>query len=156
MGLPAFVLIKVFQPGFFAREDTATPVKVAAAAVAANLACNAVLLPLYAQVGIALSTALSSWLNAGLLALLLWRRGHFGADGRLARRVPRILLSAAAMAAVLWVLSDVVRPWLAGGTVERIAGLAALVIAGLAVYAAACLILRAAHPRDLAALRRGG
>lgn len=156
VGLPAFVLIKVFQPGFFAREDTATPVKVAAAAVAANLACNAVLLPLYAQVGIALSTALSSWLNAGLLALLLWRRGHFGADGRLARRVPRILLSAAAMAAVLWVLSDVVRPWLAGGTVERVAGLAALVIAGLAVYAAACLILRAAHPRDLAALRRGG
>lgn len=156
VGLPAFVLIKVFQPGFFAREDTATPVKVAAAAVAANLACNAVLLPLYAQVGIALSTALSSWLNAGLLALLLWRRGHFGADGRLARRVPRILLSAAAMAAVLWVLSDFVRPWLAGGTVERIAGLAALVIAGLAVYAAACLILRAAHPRDLAALRRGG
>ncbi|MEQ8586747.1 MAG: murein biosynthesis integral membrane protein MurJ [Thalassobaculaceae bacterium] len=155
-GLPAFVLIKVFQPGFFAREDTATPVKVAAAAVAANLACNAVLLPLYEQVGIALSTALSSWLNAGLLALLLWRRGHFGADGRLARRAPRIVLASAAMAGVLWALTDPLQPWLAGGTVERIGALAVLVIAGLAVYAAACLVLRAAHPRDLAALRRGG
>ncbi|MDF1791738.1 MAG: murein biosynthesis integral membrane protein MurJ [Thalassobaculaceae bacterium] len=155
-GLPAFVLIKVFQPGFFAREDTATPVKVAAAAVAANLACNAVLMPLYDQVGIALSTALSSWLNAALLATLLWRRGHLAVDARLVRRVPRIVLAAAAMAGVLWALADWLAPWLAGGTLERIGSLAVLVAAGLGVYAAACLLLRAAHPHDFGALRRGG
>lgn len=154
-GLPAFVLIKVFQPGFFAREDTATPVKVAAAAVAANLACNAVLMPLYDQVGIALSTAFSAWLNAGLLATLLWRRGHLAADRRLVTRVPRIVLSAAAMGGVLWLLAGWTAPWLAGGTLDRVGALALLVGAGLAVYAAACLLLRAAHPRDFAALRRG-
>lgn len=155
-GLPAFVLIKVFQPGFFARQDTATPVKVAAAAVVANLACNAVLLPMFDQVGIALSTVLSSWLNAVLLATLLWRRGDLALDRRLISRVPKIVLSAALMAGALWFLSGWLAPWLGGGTVERGGALAGLVIAGLAVYAAACLLLKAAHPRDFAAMRRAG
>lgn len=154
VGLPAFVLIKVFQPGFFARADTATPVKVAAVAVVANLACNAVLLPLYDQVGIALSTALSSWLNAGLLATLLWRRGHLATDARLRTRLPRIVLAAAAMAAALWGLHGWTAPWLDGGTVERVAALALLIAAGLAVYAGACLLVGAARPSDLRALRR--
>jgi putative peptidoglycan lipid II flippase len=157
VGLPAFVLIKVFQPGFFAREDTATPVKVAAVAVAANLAFNAVLLPLYAQVGIALSTALSSWLNAGLLALLLWRRGHLVVDRRLLSRAPRIVLAAAVMAAGLWLALDGLQGWLAAETAVRIAGLAALVACGGALYAVACVVSGAARPRDvISALRRRG
>ncbi|WPZ35579.1 murein biosynthesis integral membrane protein MurJ [Thalassobaculum sp. OXR-137] len=155
-GLPAFVLIKVFQPGFFARQDTATPVKVAAAAVVANLACNAVLLPMFDQVGIALSTVISSWLNAALLATLLYRRGHLALDKRLLVRAPKIVLAACLMAAALWFLAGWLAPWLAGATVERVGALAGLVIAGLAVYAAACLILKAAHPRDFAAMRRAG
>ncbi|SDF74719.1 murein biosynthesis integral membrane protein MurJ [Thalassobaculum litoreum] len=155
-GLPAFVLIKVFQPGFFARQDTATPVKVAAAAVVANLACNAVLLPMFDQVGIALSTVISSWLNAALLATLLYRRGHLALDRRLLVRAPKIVLSAALMAGALWFLAEGLAPWLAGGTAQRVGALAGLVLAGLAVYAAACLILKAAHPRDFAAMRRAG
>ncbi len=155
-GLPAFVLIKVFQPGFFARQDTATPVKVAAVAVVANLACNAVLLPMFEQVGIALSTVISSWLNATLLATLLYRRGHLALDARLLGRAPKIVLSAALMAAALWFLADWLAPWLAGATAARVGALAGLVLAGLAVYAAACLLLKAAHPRDFAAMRRAG
>jgi len=156
VGLPAFVLIKVFQPGFFAREDTATPVKIAAVAVAANLAFNAVLLPLYAQVGIALSTALSSWLNAALLALMLRRRGHLAVDARLMSRAPRILLAAAAMGGCLWALAHWTAPLLAGGTPERLAGLGLLVAGGLGIYAAACLALGGARLADLRMLRRQG
>lgn len=153
-GLPAFVLIKVFQPGFFAREDTATPVKVAAVAVVANLACNAVLMPLFDQVGIALSTALSSWLNAGLLATLLWRRGHLALDRRLLSRLPRIVVAVAIMVAALLGAGAWLEPWLAAGTAIRIAALAGLILIGVVVYGAACLVLGAARVRDLKAVRR--
>ncbi len=154
-GLPAFVLIKVFQPGYFAREDTATPVKVAALAVAANLAFNAALMPVFGHVGIALSTALSSWLNVALLGWILARRGHFSADVRLRRRVPRIVLAVAAMAAALWAAHRGLEPWIAGNTGAGIAALAALVVGGLAVYGIGCAALGAARPGELvASLRR--
>lgn len=154
-GLPAFVLIKVFQPGFFARRDTATPVKIAACTVAANLAFNAALMPLFAHVGIALSTALSAWLNAGLLAWLLLRRGHFRPDPRLRARALRIAAAAAVMAAVVWVAARGLGPWLTAGSLAGAAALAAVIAAGLVAYAGAVVLLGAARPAELrAALRR--
>ncbi len=82
-GLPAYVLIKVLAPGFFAREDTKTPVKVALVCLAANLVLVVTLMWPLAHVGIALATALSAWLNAGLLAWLLRRDGLLQPDARL-------------------------------------------------------------------------
>lgn len=154
-GLPAFVLIKVFQPGFFARQDTATPVKIAACAVAANLAFNALLMPPLQHVGIALSTALSAWLNAGLLAWLLMRRGHFRPDPRLRRRALRTLAAVATMAVSVWAAARGLEPWLTAGTAEGIVALVAVVAVGLAVYGGAASLFGAARPAELrAALRR--
>src|SRR3546814_18118561 len=85
-GLPAFVLIKAFQPGFFARRDTATPVKIAVVGVVANLAFNLLLMPLLAHVGIALATTLAAWLTAAMLGWMLARRGPFRVDRRLRAR----------------------------------------------------------------------
>ena len=79
-GLPAFVLVKVLAPGFFARHDTATPVKVAVAAMAANLCLTLVLMQFLAHVGIALATTVAGWVNALTLLGLLIRRGHFRFD----------------------------------------------------------------------------
>ena len=84
-GLPAYVLIKVLTPGFFAREDTRTPVKIALGCLASNLVL-VVLIWSLAHVGIALATAISAWLNAGLLAWLLRREGLLQPDARLQRR----------------------------------------------------------------------
>ena len=87
-GLPAFVLIKVMTPGFFARHDTATPVKVAFAAMATNLVLTVVLglvLP-FAHVGVATATSIAGWVNALSLMVLLHRRGHFTLDARSRRR----------------------------------------------------------------------
>ena len=67
LGLPAYVLIKVLGPGFFAREDTVTPVKIAALCVVINLGLNLLLMAPLLHVGIALATAISAWINAGLL-----------------------------------------------------------------------------------------
>lgn len=154
-GLPAFVLIKAFQPGFFARQDTATPVKIAVVGVVANLAFNLILMPLFAHVGIALATTLAAWLNAGLLAWLLARRGHFRPDRRLRERAPRIAAAVAVMAVVEWLAMRGLDPWLTSGTVVGAVALAVLITAGIAVYATACVMLGAARPAELkAALRR--
>ena len=118
------MLIKVLAPGFFAREDTKTPVKVALVCLAANLALVLTLMWPLAHVGIALATALSAWMNAGLLAWLLRRDGLLQPDARLRRRLPRIVGTSVAMAAVLWLA----RHWLA--PLPAALGLALLVVAG--------------------------
>jgi putative peptidoglycan lipid II flippase len=101
IGLPAYVLIKVLAPGFFAREDTATPVKVAALCLVANVLLILLLIGPLRHVGIALATALSNCLNVACLAWILQRRGHLHIDERLRRIVPRIVVATVAMALIL-------------------------------------------------------
>ena len=92
LGLPAYVLVKVLVPGFFARKDTRTPVKIAIVCLVANIVLILILIWPLAQVGIALATALAAWLNAGLLGFRLHREGFLRPDARLRRRLPRIAL----------------------------------------------------------------
>lgn len=101
MGLPAFVINKVFSPGFFAREDTKRPMMFAITSVVINVASSFVLSRYIGHVGIAISTALAAWVNATLLGVTLARHGHFTADERLRRRLPRIIAASLAMGAVL-------------------------------------------------------
>lgn len=143
LGLPAFVLIKVLTPGFYAREDTRTPVLIALAAIAANIAFNLLLIPHFAHVGIALASSLSGWLNALLLALLLNRRGFWRPDRRLLERAWRQFLAAALMAGLVWHGARLLAPWLDGREIERIPAMALLVAAGGLAYLAAALALRA-------------
>jgi putative peptidoglycan lipid II flippase len=77
IGLPAFVLIRVLQPGFFSRKDTKTPTVLAGFSVAINIAISLALFPSLQHVGIALATTISAWVNVACLAILLARRGHF-------------------------------------------------------------------------------
>ena len=77
-GLPAYVLIKALVPGFFGRQDTATPVKISVFAMVVNIVLNIILMRPFGHVGIALATAIAAWLNAGLLGYVLVRRGHLG------------------------------------------------------------------------------
>ncbi len=149
VGLPAYVLIKVLGPGFFAREDTTTPVKVAAACVALNLALNLALMGPLLHVGIALATAISAWVNAFLLGWLLIRRGHFRPDARLRRALPRLVLSSAAMAAVLWFAFERLSHVAGADPALRAVALAVLVALGLASFAVFALLFGAASRSDL-------
>jgi putative peptidoglycan lipid II flippase len=146
-GLPAYVLVKVFGPPFFARGDTVTPVKVALGAIAANTALAIALAFPLAHVGVALATAVAAWGNAGALLAILVRRGFYAPDARLKRRIPRIILASAAMAAVLYGLGLV-----AFG--NRIVALAILIAAGGAAFALAALACGAARLDDLRHLVR--
>jgi putative peptidoglycan lipid II flippase len=164
IGLPAYVLIKALTPGFFARHDTATPVKISVVALVANIGVALALIRPLGHVGIALATSLSAWLNAGVLAAVLARRGVLRPDPRLIARAPRLALAGALMAAVLWALAALAHralgpvfgaPGLAAGPEPlRAALLAGLVVAGAATYFTAAVLLRAADRSDLAALRR--
>ncbi|HZT51821.1 MAG TPA: murein biosynthesis integral membrane protein MurJ [Stellaceae bacterium] len=152
-GLPAFVLVKVMAPGFFARHDTATPVKIALAAIGVNVVLTSTLglLTPLAHVGVAMATSAAGWVNALLLMRGLKRRGHFALDRRARRALPRILAAALGMGALLLALEPALAPVLAGRLVPKLAGLAALVGSGLVGFAALALLLGVA---PWAAVRR--
>ncbi|MGY8962011.1 MAG: murein biosynthesis integral membrane protein MurJ [Rhodospirillales bacterium] len=163
-GLPAYVLIKALVPGFFSRQDTATPVKISAAAMLVNVALNLILMRFMGHVGIALATAISAWLNAGLLGSVLYRRGHFVPDDRLLKRLPRILFASASMGAAVWIglviLTVMYGPLFgvsgvaAGPELPRSLGLATLIGGGVVVYGGTLFATGGAARSDLRSLRR--
>ena len=135
-GLPAYVLIRVLQPGYFAREDTVTPTIFAGISVVANIALSLLLFPSLVHVGIAIATSASSWLNAVLLAVFLARRGHFAMTGAEWRKHGLIILISVVMGLALYLLSTrgaahmmTTRPiW------EQVGVLGVLVLFGMVVY----------------------
>ncbi len=133
-GLPAFVLIKVLAPAFFAREEPRSPVRIAIVCVLVNAALNGALIWPLGHVGVALATSISGWLNVALLIRALRVRGYLAVDERLVSRLGPIMLSGAAMGAALWALSWALDDVLASGQGLRIVALLALIVAGLAVY----------------------
>ena len=147
------MLIRVLTPGFFAREDTKTPVKIAAVAMLANIVLNLAFMQLWGHVGIAAAGAVSAWLNAALLGVTLRRRGQLELGERLGRRGPRIVLASVLMGAMLVAGAHGLQPWLGGTGTMRTLALAALVASGLGVFAILAQALGAAHWRELKALR---
>ena len=150
-GLPAFVLIKVLAPGYFARQDTRTPVRIAILCLVVNVALNLALMGPLAHVGIALATTLAGWLNVGLLAAGLARRGFLKPDRRLRRRLPRMIAASAGMAVVLWALALALEMALEVAGL-RIAALAALVAAGLVVYGGLAIVTGIVSVSEMRAL----
>jgi putative peptidoglycan lipid II flippase len=153
-GLPAYVLVKVFQPAFFSREDTRTPMLVAAGALAINVALNFTVVPRYGIVGLAAATAVTATLNVLALYTLLQVRGWFHLTGRLASRIARHLVATGIMAAFLAWLTPRLASHYAGSAIERMWSLGLLVAGGMAVFFAAAFLLGALDKDLLAQLRR--
>ena len=152
LGLPSYVLVKVLTPGFYAREDTKTPVRYATMSIGVNLIGNLVLIPLIGHVGPPLATALASCINVWLLYHELRRRNHFVADGRLRRRLPRLMLAAVLMGIALFGLDRLLDPFTGGPMLVRFIALAGLVSGGIAIYGVACFLTGAYQLADLKAL----
>jgi putative peptidoglycan lipid II flippase len=156
LGLPAYVLVKVLTPGFYARRDTATPVKVAIVVLVVNVILNFLLIwgLGFGIGGLAAAVALSSWLNCSILYVLLYRRGHFRIEKWLATRLLRQLIAAAAMVAVLIGVRTLLGGWFTGSAGYRLAGVVAIVGAGLIVYFPLVYILGGTDREELKALLR--
>ncbi|MBU3992048.1 MAG: murein biosynthesis integral membrane protein MurJ [Alphaproteobacteria bacterium] len=154
IGLPSYILIKVLTPGFYARQDTKTPVRYAMLSMVVNLVGNLALIVPLQHMGPPLATAIASTVNVAMLYYTLVKRGHFVADAQLRRRVPRLALAALAMGGVLWATQGQLMPWLHGTWPVRFAALAALVSAGMLVYGAAAIVLGAFSRNDISLLLR--
>ncbi|WP_421951921.1 murein biosynthesis integral membrane protein MurJ [Pelagibacterium sp.] len=131
LGLPAFVLVRVLQPGFFSRKDTKTPTLIAGVSLIVNIAVSLTLFPHLEHIGIALATATSAWVNVGLLVLFLARRGHFRLEGREGMALSGTLGVAIAMGLALWALSLFAAPAFAPGFFFPLQTLALLMICAL-------------------------
>ncbi len=150
-GLPAYVIVKILNPGFFAREDMRTPVWTALAALVVNIAINLYVVERYGIVGLAGATAVSASLNCILLYTVLHRRGWFHFTAKLAARIARQLVAVAAMSALLWWMMPMMKPYYSGGVFDRIWSLVALVGAGGAVFFAVAFLVGALD-KDLVAM----
>jgi putative peptidoglycan lipid II flippase len=149
VGLPAFVLVKVLAPGFFARGDTSTPVKIGITAVALNLAMNVAFMVPLRHIGPALATSLAAMFNVGWLAVVLMRRGHLVLDARVRRRGLRIASATACMAVALWLTRQALFAVPPHGA-ARFGALAALIAVGLVAYGAGCVVFGATDWRAFA------
>lgn len=133
IGLPAYVLIKVFSSSFFARQDTRTPMITACAGIAVDIALSLALMGTFHQVGIAFATAAAAWVNAMWLGYLLWRQGHLHLEDRLKKFTSRMALTCGGTIVLLKSLQFLIHPFLVRGEFMRdlsVAGLISLGIVG--------------------------
>lgn len=144
-GLSAFMLIKVLAPGFYARQDTRTPVRIGIIAMVSNMVFNLILvIPLHmywklGHVGLALATSLSAWLNAGLLARGLFSAGVYRPQPGWGRFLLHLALACAAMAVVLVALDPGANAWLSWVWWRRLPAVVGLCAVAFAAYA--CVLM---------------
>jgi putative peptidoglycan lipid II flippase len=165
LGLPAFVMIKVFSPAYYAREDTKTPMRYAVISLTANTLGSIALffllreLGMMPQLGIAIATTLGGWLNAYLLWATLRRRNNFASDARLRRNVPLIVVASVAMAGALLFVSHRLSAYLVAGSnfVGKASALAVEIGVGVAVFSVIIMASGVMSLRQLGTLMgRGG
>ena len=153
-GLPAYVLVKVFQPAFFSREDTRTPVWVAAGALTINIALNFYVVPRYGIVGLAAATAITATLNVLTLYTVLQLRGWFRFTAKLAGRIARQIVATAAMSALLWWMMPLLADRFGGNVIDRVWSIVLLVAAGGGAFFAVAWAIGAIDKDLIAQLKR--
>ncbi|QDP18796.1 murein biosynthesis integral membrane protein MurJ [Sphingomonas xanthus] len=153
-GLPAYVLVKVLTPAFYARKDVKTPVRIAMAVLAGGVIANFALIPLIGIYSLALVTSAGAWINFGLLFVILYLRGHFRMPGWLVARVSKQLLAALCMAASIYAIKLAAHDYFFGGVLERVVALGALVGIGGIVYFAVAWMIGGMDRQAIAALGR--
>ncbi|MFT4347481.1 murein biosynthesis integral membrane protein MurJ [Bartonella ancashensis] len=143
LGLPAFVLIKVFIPSFFAREDTKTPMIFSAICVFVNVSLALTLFPLLSARGIVIAEITSAWVNTILLYGTLIKRGYWKYDKQLIMWIARLIISISLMASILYYARDILAVPLSSQTpfLTRATTLAGLVIGTLSIYFTLCFLL---------------
>ncbi|WP_226663011.1 murein biosynthesis integral membrane protein MurJ [Alteriqipengyuania lutimaris] len=134
LGLPAYVLVKVLVPNFYARSDTRTPVYAAFISLVVFAAMNVATIGRFGVVGVAFASVVGAWINVGYLYAVLVRRDYYRIPLKLVGRIARQLVAAAAMGAALWFARDLLTGWYDAGLFARAGALIALVICAGAVY----------------------
>jgi putative peptidoglycan lipid II flippase len=153
-GLPGHVLEKVFGAVSFAHEDTHTPMVAALAGLAAAIAGGVLLFPYFGHVGVAGAIAISGWVGAGLLCVILYRRRWLRLDADARRRLPRIGIATIIMAGAISYAAYMLGPTVPASSLGRLAVLAVLVLLGVIIYLASLQFLGVVNLGALAAALR--
>ncbi|MGI9380494.1 MAG: murein biosynthesis integral membrane protein MurJ [Methyloligellaceae bacterium] len=145
LGLPAFVLIKVFSPGFFANEDTRTPMYFAGISMIVNVVMSFALFWWIGHVGIAVATSFAGWVNALLLWKTLTNRNFFVLDSRTKSFMVPLLASVSFMIFVLLALEWYLEPYFGSGQTIWIKGLAlaSMICGGFLAFIVAAQVTKA-------------
>ncbi len=149
IGLIGMILVKILAPGFYARQDIRTPVKIGVVTLVATQAMNALFvfgLDLK-HAGLALSIGLAACLNSAILFYYLRKRGIYRPEKGWAKFLVKVCLAVAALAVTLWFGMGSEQSWLTGSGWSRILRLSGLVAGGVAVYFAVLAAL-GFRPRD--------
>ncbi len=148
IGLLPFMAIKIFAPGYYSRQDTATPVRIGIIAMVVNMVLNILLVFVLdmAHTGLALATSLAAFLNAGLLMAGLYRRGIFRFQPGWGRFLLQLLLANAVMVGFILIYAGEWQVWLERSTLERIAHTTIVCVVGLSLYVM-MLLLGGVRPR---------
>jgi putative peptidoglycan lipid II flippase len=150
-GVPAYVLIKVLTPGFYARQDTKTPVRIALVSMLVNLIGNLALVGPLGAAGIALSTAISAWVNVVLLYWKLHKGDHLRMDARFRGKAVRIVAAGIVMGVGLFFANALADRYMAAALWERVIALSLLCGGGGLVYILAAFGLGAYRLSELKA-----
>jgi putative peptidoglycan lipid II flippase len=133
-GVLAFVMIKVLAPGFYAQQNTKTPVKIAAISVVCNIVLSLILIGPLKHAGLALAISLAAWINAGLLGFTLWNKNVYNPQKGWFMFLLRVVLAIVGMAAVIVFLRGHDDVWLNATLGVRVWQLLQVVAAGGLVY----------------------
>ncbi len=143
VGLPAFLAVKVFAPGFYANHDTKTPFRIAVTCVAINLFFNLTLSGPFRQVGMALATTIAGWANLGIMAYILHKRGVFAPDALLKARLVKMLGASLIMVLALALVNPFFTSFYEQHALMKIIALSITIAAGAASFGVAVLVLKA-------------
>jgi putative peptidoglycan lipid II flippase len=147
VGLIGMILVKILAPGFYARQDIKTPVKIGIVTLLATQAMNALFIGWIQHAGLALSIGLGACLNSAILFRYLRKRGIYQPEPGWAKFFLKVGIAVAALAITLWFGMGSEQSWLTGSGWSRILRLAGLVAGGVAVYFAVLAAL-GFRPRD--------
>ena len=146
-------LIKVLAPGYYARQDTKTPVKIGIWAMVANMGANLALIVPFAHMGLAAATSFSAFLNAGMLYRGLRKAQVYQPHRDWWQFFLRLVVASLALTGLIWWLDRDLAQWLAWGWQQRVQWLALMVVSGVALYVLV-LVALGLRPRHL--VRRTG
>lgn len=141
IGLMGLILVKVLAPGFYARQNIKTPVKIGVVTLLATQVMNFIFIFPLKHTGLALAIGLGACLNAYLLYHKLRQHGIFDPQPGWSRFTLRLVIALVAMGAVLWWIAGTMPVWLASTTIERVTRLTVIVVVGALVYFAALWLL---------------
>ncbi|WP_395671392.1 murein biosynthesis integral membrane protein MurJ [Phenylobacterium sp.] len=157
-GVPAFVLLRVLQPAFFARQDTKTPMRFSLISVAVNIALGVGLFHLLGFWGIAMATSIAAWITVAQMWLALTRRGLYRPSATALFKIGRVAAASAVLGAVLGLAAHfraaIEAPLLAGGLPAKEVGVLALSALGLGLYPVLLFAFGGVTPSEARALLR--